>query len=764
MATTVRIEKLNDANYSVWKRQMYALLVERDVSQAVEPQQSELVAATAATGQGSNVPVADSAATVETANTATLLAQKKAHALITLNVSVHLLHLVDPKKDARQVWLDLERHFNGANLARQLQLKRQFTDLRLGKSEKLSTYFSRAQELRESLLGANVPVTIPEFHLQLLSGLPDGYSAVVDTMVTLDVSTADLLQRLRVVEARLSKGKATAESSTALQSHAAPIRPTANNGNGRSSSMKCPKCGKLGHPAWKCRSSVELRSCHNCGKKGHLSSKCPQRNPSASASQATGDDAHALMSRAGIHVHSHEDYMLEHNLFSELQKEVGTEFTLDACANEDGSNAFVDNFCSRGDSFLGRDLRGERVWMNPPFRRAGAFLQHYLDEKSRDPHNTSCVAILPRDPTAKWWPLVKGWKVLRSWEAGTQLFTLPTTFSGRRRWHPCHFPVVAVYDPPKQMGATGLVADGCGKQNTTFIVDSGASHHMSPYRCMFVVYSSDLTGLPSAVTVANGTRTPVAGHGTIALESMVKGHARTVELKHVLHVPGMSHNLVSISKAMDSGCDVTFRNSRCLIAKGGVQLLNAHKAIKGEHKGLFILDGVSIKSASRAGNVHDAPRAMFAHVPPSIPAAKVTLWHRRLGHPGLTTMAQVPDHARGIDVSKQDINGVLKMVPTPVCESCQLSRQTRAPRTPSSTPRATRALERVHVDLCGPFQVRSRGGSRYYLLAVDECTRYSVLKPVPTKEAGGLELMPLLRHMESLLNSKVQRLRSDRGG
>ena len=62
------VPRLNDTNYLVWRRYMHAMLVARDCHKAVDT--SETVAAEVSL---------------------------KAHALITLHVEPHLLHLINVK-------------------------------------------------------------------------------------------------------------------------------------------------------------------------------------------------------------------------------------------------------------------------------------------------------------------------------------------------------------------------------------------------------------------------------------------------------------------------------------------------------------------------------------------------------------------------------------------------------------------------------------------------------------------------------------------
>ena len=40
-----------------------------------------------------------------------------------------------------------------------------------------------------------------------------------------------------------------------------------------------------------------------------------------------------------------------------------------------------------------------------------------------------------------------------------------------------------------------------------------------------------------------------------------------------------------------------------------------------------------------------------------------------------------------------------------------------------SSYRAQKPLELIHADLCGPIELETLGGSQYFLLLVDDCTR-----------------------------------------
>ena len=58
-----------------------------------------------------------------------------------------------------------------------------------------------------------------------------------------------------------------------------------------------------------------------------------------------------------------------------------------------------------------------------------------------------------------------------------------------------------------------------------------------------------------------------------------------------------------------------------------------------------------------------------------------------------------------------------------LCSSCITSKQARKSFPSSAKFRASRPLELIYGDLCGPFAPETLGGSKYFLLLVDDCTR-----------------------------------------
>ena len=70
--------------------------------------------------------------------------------------------------------------------------------------------------------------------------------------------------------------------------------------------------------------------------------------------------------------------MIHPRIFEQIPKLYNRSFTLDACANSRGNNALYSWYCSKEDSFLTKDLKGEFVWLKPSFQRATKLLEAYF--------------------------------------------------------------------------------------------------------------------------------------------------------------------------------------------------------------------------------------------------------------------------------------------------------------------------------------------------------------------------------------------------
>lgn len=59
-----------------------------------------------------------------------------------------------------------------------------------------------------------------------------------------------------------------------------------------------------------------------------------------------------------------------------------------------------------------------------------------------------------------------------------------------------------------------------------------------------------------------------------------------------------------------------------------------------------------------------------------------------------------------------------------LCESCVQAKITKQRAKSTQSTRANQTLEVVHADLCGPMSTKSRGGALYFMVVVDDWSRY----------------------------------------
>ncbi|CAI7879584.1 unnamed protein product [Closterium sp. NIES-54] len=150
---------------------------------------------------------------------------------------------------------------------------------------------------------------------------------------------------------------------------------------------------------------------------------------------------------------------------------------------------------------------------------------------------------------------------------------------------------------------------------------------------------------------------------------------------------------------------------------------------------------------------------------------------RELQQRGQLRLAYVASQANTADVFTKVLGSAARAArfgPTcaplkpPPCIPCVEGRQHAAPH--SSFPPTEAPLQTLHLDVWGPARVRGQGHERYFLLVVDDYTRYTTVFPLQRKGDVPDVLIPWMRATRLQLRERfpsdfpVLRLHSDRGG
>ncbi|CAI7754060.1 unnamed protein product, partial [Closterium sp. NIES-54] len=112
-----------------------------------------------------------------------------------------------------------------------------------------------------------------------------------------------------------------------------------------------------------------------------------------------------------------------------------------------------------------------------------------------------------------------------------------------------------------------------------------------------------------------------------------------------------------------------------------------------------------------------------------------------LGHPSLPRLRGM--HSRLLVSGLPRSLPPLPPSPAPPCLSCVEGRQRAAPHS-SSFPPTTAPLQTLHMDVWGPSRVSGQSRKRYFLLVVDDYTRYTTVFPLRSKGEVSAVLISLM--------------------
>ena len=133
------------------------------------------------------------------------------------------------------------------------------------------------------------------------------------------------------------------------------------------------------------------------------------------------------------------------------------------------------------------------------------------------------------------------------------------------------------------------------------------------------------------------------------------------------------------------------------------------------------------------------------------------LWHLRYGHLNYHFLKKM--------AMKKLVEGLLPItLPTQLCHSCLAGKQSRIPFPKMTIFRANAPLELVFADICGPIIPPTLGGSQYFLLIVDDYSRlmWVAMMKLKSQALSHFKKFKLLAEVEK--GTKIQCLRTDRGG
>ncbi|CAI7903087.1 unnamed protein product [Closterium sp. NIES-54] len=300
------------------------------------------------------------------------------------------------------------------------------------------------------------------------------------------------------------------------------------------------------------------------------------------------------------------------------------------------------------------------------------------------------------------------------------------------------------------LGASESAAPGAGESALsgtasaqvlhTFTLDSGASRSffrdrttLTPLSWSVAVSLADPSGGPFLASFSTVLPCPAALSGTLS----------------GLYLPSFSTNLVSGADLHDQGVDqftpAGQRVTLCTCAQTGRHLATFTRR-PGSSLYTLSTESPPVLASGQVAASSQVVAAASGSGPESAPCScrllshQTLLWHHRLGHPSLPRL-------RGM-----------------------ASRVLRAAPHSSEFPPTKAPLQTLHMDVWGPARVRGQGHERYFLLVVDDYSRYTTVFPLCSKGDVAEVLIDWIRAARLQLRESfgsdfpVLRLHSDRGG
>nr|GEX61724.1 copia-type polyprotein [Tanacetum cinerariifolium] len=202
--------------------------------------------------------------------------------------------------------------------------------------------------------------------------------------------------------------------------------------------------------------------------------------------------------------------------------------------------------------------------------------------------------------------------------------------------------------------------------------DSGCSNHMSGNKEWFTDLDENFK---HTVKLGNDSRINVTGRGNVRM----KVNGITQVITSVYYIPELKTNLLSVGQLQEKGLAVLIQNNMCKVfhSRRGV-------IMQAEMSGnrMFYFKAVMASSSSNCYQTRVEDEAQ--------------LWHSRFGHlhyKALRTLAE-SGMVEGMPIIKDSQE---------LCSHCLVGKQQRDPIPTKNSWRATKKLQLIHSDICGPI-------------------------------------------------------------
>jgi transposase InsO family protein len=262
-------------------------------------------------------------------------------------------------------------------------------------------------------------------------------------------------------------------------------------------------------------------------------------------------------------------------------------------------------------------------------------------------------------------------------------------------------------------------------------LDTGVMNHMTGCGNVFSELDRAVQG---TVKFGDGSIVNICDKGTIIFS---RHHSEHKALTGVYWIPCLKNSIISIGQ-MDEG------GTRVLI-EGGVMRVwdRRHRLLAQVQRTENRMYRLKLQVAR--------PLCLTVHQDDD-----AWCWHERLGHANFGSLEKMG--------RLEMVHGLPSISHTEqLCHTCVLAKHRRGVFSNQSKYRTDKALELVHGDLCGPVKPVTPGGRRYFLLLVDDVTRYMWVVLLTAKLEASSAIKRIQTAAKKECGHKLRVLRTDNG-
>jgi len=263
----------------------------------------------------------------------------------------------------------------------------------------------------------------------------------------------------------------------------------------------------------------------------------------------------------------------------------------------------------------------------------------------------------------------------------------------------------------------------CDDAQDVWVLDIGANYHMTGRRDALASLDKSVG---STVHFGDGSLVEIEGIGSVMLQTRNRGHKVLIK---VYYIPKLKSNIISIGQLEEGGCKIVIEDGFCEVFDGERFLLARAPCVKNR---LYLLTIQFVAPVCLMAKGDDV----------------AWVWHGRYGHLNFRALRELG--------KKKMVDGLPAIDKVEeFCDACALGKQQRS---------TFSRVANYRADLRGQIRSITPGGKSYFLLIVDDYSRFMWVELLETKDEAFRCFKRVKTLAETERSCKLRAFHSGRGG